>query len=408
MKKGQVWRDRQFTFTDSVSGKQITRLTDYLGHSSTQYFTNDFWPSESSFVFTSDRENSSNLFRYDLADKRIVQMTELHGEHRPYGVYSRARGKLYFAYGPELFELDPWTLEQRPVHRIADGRVHTGMNAVTADGRYICTCVQEAPDLRGAMHYNKSPDYLEQYGRKPLSKIVRIDIDTGRVETVHEERYFVQHVNANPVDSGMLSFCHEGPWARIDQRIWGLEIDTGRVWKIRPQDERDAAIGHEYFLPDGRWIGYHGRRRPDEKMHFFGATRIDNSERYEIDFPHHCTHFISFGHEIFLGDGTPANVQPWFPSNQKPYLMLFKKEGDRYEGPRVLAYHRATFNEQNQHPHASFTPDGRQVIYTSDMGGYSNVYLVSVDGFESLPTVEECSVEWGAPTDIAPEENSMP
>ena len=398
MKKGQVWNDRQFTFTDYLSGKRIVRLTDYRGHSNTQYFTNDYWPADGSFIFSSDRENASNLYRYDLEEKRIIQLTDFEGAGSPGGVYCKPREKYYFAYGTEFFELDPWTMERRVVFTVAPDLNHTGMNAVTADGKYICTAFQPPPDTAGKMRYNKSPDYLDQFQKKPLSRIVRVDIDTGKIETIFEERYFVQHVNANPADPNMLSFCHEGPWARIDQRIWGLHIDTGNTWKIRPQDGRDAAIGHEFFLPDGEWIGYHGRRRPEEKLHFFGATRLDNSERYEIDFPYHCTHFISCGHEMYLGDGTPANVQPWFPSRQKPYLMLFRMtSGGVYDGPRVLAYHRATFNEQKQHPHASFSPDGSFILYTSDMGGYSNIYMVSTDDFESLPQVEECDVEWGKP-----------
>ena len=32
MGKGRVHEDPKFTYTDSYSGREITRLTDYLGH----------------------------------------------------------------------------------------------------------------------------------------------------------------------------------------------------------------------------------------------------------------------------------------------------------------------------------------------------------------------------------------
>jgi oligogalacturonide lyase len=129
-------------------------------------------------------------------------------------------------------------------------------------------------------------------------------------------------------------------------------------------------------------------------MHTFGFTRPDNSEIVEHDFSYHCTHFTSYGLDYALGDGTPANVQPWFSTKQRPFLMLFRHTDNGYEGPRVLAFHRSTFNEQFNHPHAQFTSDGSKVLFTSDVGGYSNIYMVEVGAFEELPWVSECSVEW--------------
>ncbi len=397
MEVGQIWKDPVLRFVDPVSGRTITRLTGYKGHSNNLYFTDDFWVTDSSFVFVSDRENASNLFLCDLEREAITQLTAFRGPHRPDGLMSKATGRLLFFYGPVLHELDPRSMRLRVVAEIEPGLQHTGMHAVTCDGRWACTCLRTALDARERSVYNKSPDYLEKFREQPLSRIVRIEIATGKIEAVHEERCFVEHVNASPTDADVLTFCHEGPWARVDQRIWGLNTASGRIWKIRPQDGRDAAIGHEYFLPGGQWIGYHGRRLPEERLHFFGATRLDNSERFEHDFGYHCTHVVSRDLDVFLGDGTPANVQPWFPSRQKPFLMLFRRTPEGFDGPRVLAFHRATFNEQCQHPHASFTPDGRRVLYTSDMGGYSNVHLVELGAIEDLPRVEDVDIEWGKP-----------
>ncbi len=393
---GRIWADEHREFVDPVSGKTVVRLTNYKGHSHSQYFTNNFWPAPDSFIFTSDREGRSNLFRYHMDDHRMEQLTDLDGDSTPAGVYCPKRQRFYFAYGPAFLELDPGTYALREVYRVPPDLEHAGLNAVTADARFLCTSVTARQDEPRQMRYNKSPDYIHNFKRKPETRIIRIDIDRGSAETLHVEHYTVQHVNASPTNPDVLTFCHEGPWARIDQRIWGLNPSTGRVWKIRSQEPRDAAIGHEYFFDDGQWIGYHGRRLPGEKLHFFGAARVDGSEHYEIDCSYHCTHFISRGHDLYVGDGTPANVQPWFSSNQKPYLMAFQKTDSGYDGPRVLAYHRATFNEQAQHPHASFTPDGNSLLYTSDIGGYANLYLVSVEGLTALPYVHEVSVEWTA------------
>jgi hypothetical protein len=47
----------------------------------------------------------------------------------------------------------------------------------------------------------------------------------------------------------------------------------------------------------------------------------------------------------------------------------------------VLCRHDSEEPEEDQrcHPHPSFTPDGRRVVFTANHGGKSNVYLVDWD-----------------------------
>jgi len=79
MGKGTIYQDPPFRYKDAFSGREIVRLTDYLGHSNHFYFTDPCWFNDNqSLFFMSDRENQSNIFRYDLADGKITQLTDLH------------------------------------------------------------------------------------------------------------------------------------------------------------------------------------------------------------------------------------------------------------------------------------------------------------------------------------------
>ena len=69
---------------------------------------------------------------------------------------------------------------------------------------------------------------------KPLSRVIRIDIERGDVENVFEEKSWIGHVNTSPTLPHIITFCHEGPWYLVDHRIWGLDLATGNTWKIRP------------------------------------------------------------------------------------------------------------------------------------------------------------------------------
>ncbi len=392
MGKGQVWKDPVFRYEDSHSGRPVVRLTDYLGHSNHLYFTDPCWlAGGASFIFTSDRGNQSNLFRYDLADGTITQLTELQGRGRPGGAYCAATGRHYFWSRGELCELDVATLDVRPIFRAPDGMAPSGQYSPTADGRYVCTALGErrAPAGPARIAYSYA-SFRDTFRARPLSRVVRIDVRTGASEVLHEERAWIGHVNTSPVRPDVLTFCHEGPWDEVDQRIWGLHVQTGALWRIRPQESpalrQGMAIGHEYWFADGERVGYHGHPRTGGGPQIFGHRRWDDSEGVETAFPFRSTHFHSLDEQLVVGDGNSA-----FAANARPFIQLFRREpgaagaGDRYAGPRILAFHRSTFNDQHAHPHPRFTPDGTRVLYASDLTGYSNIYLVEVGDFEDLP-----------------------
>ncbi|MGC9395504.1 MAG: oligogalacturonate lyase family protein [Anaerolineae bacterium] len=384
MTKGRTYQDPQFRYIDQYSNREILQLTNYLGHSNHFYFTDPCWFNNNrSMVFTSDRENQSNLFRYDLDTGLITQMTDLKGDGRPGGCVSLENNALYFWWQNVLYEIDLDSLEERVITEMAAPMLPRGRANPTADGKYICTMLMEdQPEDTSRISFSYSR-FREYFHLKPLTQILRIEIATGKMDVIHEDRRYMGHVNTSPVLPTILTFCHEGPWNWIDQRIWGLNIQTGETWKIRPQ-HGDYSIGHEYWFADGKHIGYHGRPRDESGKHVFGHILWDNTECVEDHFPFHSTHFHSLDEHLIVGDGTAAFV---FTSESaaRPYIQLFKWDGERYVGPRILAYHRSTFNNQHAHCHPRFTPDGKAVLYTSDLTAYSNMYLVEVGDFEDLP-----------------------
>jgi oligogalacturonide lyase len=387
MGKGKVYRDPEFRYIDSHSEREVLQLTNYLGHSNHFYFTDPCWFNDDrSFVFSSDRENQSNLFRYDLDDGRITQMTDLKGAGGANGCVSAANQKIYFSWQGAIHELDLKTLEEREVWRETAPMLIRGRSNPTADGKYLCVMLMEdQPEETARISFSYSR-FREFFELGPLSQIMRIEIATGEAEVIHEDSRYMGHVNTSPALPNILTFCHEGPWNLIDQRIWGLDILTGETWKVRPQDG-DFSIGHEYWFADGVTVGYHGRSREKGGNHVFGHIKWDNSEHVEDNFPFHSTHFHSLDEKLIVGDGSPASVFT-SESNARPYIQLFRWDGERYVGPKILSFHRSTFNNQHAHCHPRFTPDGKAVLYTSDLSAYSNMYLVEVGDFDQLPDLE--------------------
>ncbi|MFW5995033.1 MAG: oligogalacturonate lyase family protein [Spirochaetia bacterium] len=395
MGKGDRFSVEPYSYVDRISGRRVHRLTSYRGHSSHPYFTDPCWFNDGrSLLFTSDRNGESNLFRYDLDIARITQLTELSGRHRenervfdyrPQAAWSEVNGRCYFWWCNVLYELNVDTCEQHAIYE-APGDTLLGIHAITsADGRYVCNAMRERVerDEPGLEYpYHKFPELLPS---RPRTQILRIDVQTGDCETVFEDQRFITHVNLSPTLPEILTFCHEGQWDQVEQRIWGLNIRTGNTWKIRPQTDGEFSIGHEYWFSDGVHIGYHGRPRPGAGSdHVYGYVSWDNSERREVRFPFHSTHFASLDETIIVGDGTPRRVEA-----DQPYIQLFRKDDDEYAGPKVLAEHQCTFNHQHSHCHPRFSPDGEQVLFVSDATGYAQMYMVEVGEFESLPALAD-------------------
>lgn len=393
MGKGRVYQDEIFRYEDPYSEREITRLTSYLGHSNHFYFTDPCWFNNGrSLIFMSDREGQSNLFRYDLDDGRITQMTDLKGPGKARGCISTVNNANYFWWQGQMIELDLDTLEERVIWELPPGMVPDNRANPTADGRYLCSrLMEDIAQARPTIDFAYSR-FREHFHARPLSQIIRVEIATGQMEIIHEDRCYIGHINTSPSLPDILTFCHEGPWHLVEQRIWGLNIASGETWKIRDQDDgKNLAIGHEYWFADGERIGYHGRPRIDDRTadrplgdHIFGHIQWDNSDPVEVHFPFHSGHFHSLDERIIVGDGTPAQAGNRWKDSQ-PFIQLFKWDGEQYIGPRILAYHRSTFNNQHAHPHPRFTPDGQHVLYSSDLTDYSNMYLVEVGAFEDLP-----------------------
>jgi len=109
-------------------------------------------------------------------------------------------------------------------------------------------------------------------------------------------------------------------------------------------------------------VGYHGRSRQEDGEHVFGHCKWDNSDWVEDHFPFHSTHFHSLDETLIVGDGTPAFV---FTSESvaRPFIQLFKWDGERYVGPKILAFHRSTLT--GSRPAGAATTSTRTTIPAS-------------------------------------------
>lgn len=365
------------THVDPVTGVEVTQLTDYKGHSHHFYFTNSGWHDAGRrLLVSSDRNNRTNLFSIRLSDGDIEQLTDLEPVPLPREVeFLRAcvnpvREEAYFWHDRSLIALDLTTKKQRVLAEIEPKWCISMINC-SADGKNLYFGLWE--DLSHQFKVDLLRGYVgfrETWAAHPLSQVVEVPTAGGPLRAVWEEREWIGHVNTSPTKPNWLTYCHEGPWHNV-QRIWGLDVTTGKRWPIR-KTQAGEAIGHEYWYADGVRLGYHGNI---DGQQIIGRVNFDDTGRHEEAFPGQTGHTFSCDEKLIVGDGGGV-------------IRLWKWDGQRYLPPRVLCRHDSSSRIQQTHPHPRISPDGTYVVFTSDRSGYGNVYRVPLVEFERLPLAD--------------------
>lgn len=389
MKPYHIYEPEWTETRDRVSGVTVRRLTSYLGHSVHPYFTNNaFYDGGRRFIFTSDRNNVTDLYSFDRETGEISQLTDF--SDRRLGPVSivkhvnRERNETYYWRNGCLYALSLDDLSVRPIFiappkgapGALNGKIGGGITGAGGKKIYL-SCTE---DLSDRIFTNLAASYIgfeETFRARPFCQIYEIDLDTGAGRVVWEEKNWVGHVNPSPALENILTFCHEGPWYLVDNRMWTLDLDTGKAVQLRPREDPREQIGHEYWLQDGVTVGYQVHK-PTEGSEilttYTGFIRYDGTGNTEAVNGPMCSpdHVHSLDTEMIVTDAGKA-------------IKLIKRYGDRFDAPRVLAMHNSSFYFQNSHPHPCFTPDGKQILYASDIEGYINIYLADIPEYESLP-----------------------
>jgi len=218
-----------------------------------------------------------------------------------------------------------------------------------------------------------------------------LDIKTGALKTFGQSTDWLNHVQFSPADPSLLLFCHEGPWDLTD-RIWIIRTDGTGLKLIQPRTMDREIAGHEFFSGDGKWIWYDLQTPRGEDFWLAGyEIATGKSLWYHLDRDEWSVHYnISPGGSLFAGDGSAENMVAHAKNGKWIYLFrparasatAATKTGSNslIQTGVVQAERLVNLSKHNYHlePNVNFTPDGKWIVFRSNMFGPTYAFAVEV------------------------------
>ncbi len=315
-------------------------------------------------------------------------------------VTGRKTGQIYYTKDGSVWATDLDSRATREVAKIP-GR---GNIAVNADEKLI---VGVAADPEGKTIPRVSPPgrlggRLEsQWAAGTPKMLYTVNIDSGELKKIYRENDWTNHLQCSPTDANLIMFCHEGPWHYVD-RIWTIQADGSRLRLMHTRTMDMEIAGHEFFGADGKTIWY-DLQTPKSGVFWLAGVDLATGTRTRYHLQRHewSVHFnVSSDGKLFAGDGGgPGSVANRSPDGKtlnppgngqwiylyRPVLVnnpasMFPEQKDLIkvgylESERLVDLSRHNYQLE---PNVTFTPDGKWIVFRSNMHGPTHVYAVEV------------------------------
>jgi oligogalacturonide lyase len=366
---------------DPTTGHRVTRLSRVPGASTGLYFhQNVFTADGEKMVFLNTPHGGRiRLCEFDFKTRQVDVVTEAPAGGGGFGglVVGARRREAFYRAGQTIYATHLDTKKSRTVGELPAGWARGAGFAINADETLLAGSFAEGKaDVppgtpKGAM--------MERvFAAKLPNSLYTVRIDNGESKVVHKIDTWLGHVQFSPTDPGLLMFCHEGPWHKLD-RIWTIRVD-GAAAQAKLMHERAQPMeiaGHEFWDRSGDAVWFDLQTPKGEKF-FLASNDLAGKPRarYELTRDQWSIHFSqSHDRAHFAGDGgDPKQVAR---ATDGKWIWLFTPRAD---DKAVDAERLCTMaaHDYALEPNVRFSPDDRWVIFHANLHGSPQVYAVEV------------------------------
>ena len=398
-----------FEWIDPDTGHRVVQLSREPGSESLYFNLNPFTPDGKRMVFTSP----SGISMIDLQTHTVEKIVE--GQRLHVIMVGHKTGQIYYgATNRTIFAVDPNTKVVRNIATLPRGqqvatvnadetllggtiveRTDWGTNADFFDGGPNRRTDMQTADIQRGQKGQRMEDRLAK--RYPM-ELFFYNIQTGETKKFNRCNDWLNHLLFSPGDPGLLMFCHEGPWHKVD-RIWNIRTDGTDLKLVHQRTMVMEIAGHEFWNADGKTLWY-DLQTPRGEDFWVAGYEISSGARtwYHLQRDEWSVHFnVSPDGTLFCGDGGDEHMVAHADNGKWIYLFHPELITDRSAGNvdtknliQTGVFHSEKLVNMSKHdyalePNAMFSPDMKWLIFRSNLSGSNQVYAVELKKADTTP-----------------------
>jgi oligogalacturonide lyase len=355
MSKGSVHAPESRWFTDAATGRRVRQVTRHPSiHHHPFFFVPPWDDAMQRLIFVSHRTGAPQLFAE--TENRLVQLTD-RPDLAEWSFHPSHDGRfVVFVAGTQAMRLDLDTLQEEVLAHFGE----VEMREKGMVGAAMGTTTLSRDDRHWAIPVKVGG----------VSRFFVVDLAT-QTSRVILERDTIGHPQFCPDDPGLIFYA--GP---LTDRLWLVNRDGSGNRRLWQRSHELQWLTHESWLRGRREVAFvdwpNGMR----------AVHVDTGEvRWITRFPAWHAHPDDTGTWIACDTNFPDRGIHRFDvgSNEAQKLCEPRSSsvGAHWAGP--FPYNggpREVYAPQHTHPHPRPSPDGKRVLYTSDVSGHAQLYEV--------------------------------
>jgi oligogalacturonide lyase len=317
--------------------------------------------------------NNKQIFSIDLTTRKTKQLT-FHTSPMNGEVVCEKTKTVFFQIKDSVFALDRTTKKERLVF-VYPADFISSITTVNVDGTLLAG--SRATDAEKEIlknNPNKSSYFNLIYDAHLPKTIFTINVKTGKLNKIFTDSAWINHLQFSTTDPALLSFCHEGPWHKVN-RIWHIDINTKKITQVHHRTMDMEIWGHEWFGKSGKTMWF-DLQQPRGQTFFVGGYDVATGKEIKYSLPRNdwSVHFNSNASEtLFAGDGGDPGAVAKAPNGQ--WINLFTPNGDHFDTEKLV---NMKHHQYKLEPNVHFSPDGKWIIFRANFEVESHVYAVEV------------------------------
>jgi oligogalacturonide lyase len=356
MSRGRIYPSETSRFNDKQTGVVIRQVTQHPAiHHHPFFIIPAYDNAMTRLVFVSHRTGRPEIFAEERTTGKLIQLSD-QANISEYSVYPSHDGRfVYYTADTGALRLNTETLE--PEQLVDFGKVSLRSAGMVADA--MGTTALSHDDRYWAIRFNAGGEAC----------LAIVDTTRGTHEVILN-RDSISHMMFCPDDNTLLYYA--GP---LTDRVWLINRDGSnnrRLYQRKPGEW----ITHEVWIPKTRELAFvdwpkgirciqvdTGLERRITSFNAWHAICNPQGTLMVAD-----TNFPDIGMQLFNpldGVGEPTTL--CYPEASSV--------GQHWAGP--FPYDQGpikVYAPQHTHPHPSFSPDSRYIVFTSDKTGHAQVY----------------------------------